>query len=101
MFLGQFATVAGGQNNIASGESASIGGGQNNIASVDLAAIGGGGYNQASGYASIIAADVHGQRQYIQFMHGGVVGVAAKDGAFLWRYDEPANGQHGTDEGET
>src|SRR5439155_11700566 len=44
------------------------------------------------GYASIIAADVHGRRQYIQFMHGGVVGVSAKDGAFLWRYDEPANG---------
>src|SRR5438445_330009 len=41
-----------------------------------------------AGYASLIAADVHGQRQYIQFMHGGVVGVAAKDGTFLWRYDE-------------
>jgi outer membrane protein assembly factor BamB len=43
-------------------------------------------------YASAIAADVEGQRQYIQFLQGGVVGVAAKDGKFLWRYENPANG---------
>jgi outer membrane protein assembly factor BamB len=43
-------------------------------------------------YSSIIAADVDGQRQYIQFLRGGVVGVSAKDGKFLWRYDRPANG---------
>ena len=43
-------------------------------------------------YASIIAADVDGQRQYIQFLGHGVVGVAAADGKFLWRYDSPANG---------
>jgi outer membrane protein assembly factor BamB len=43
-------------------------------------------------YASAIAADVDGQRQYIQFLRGGVVGVAAKDGQFLWRYENPANG---------
>jgi outer membrane protein assembly factor BamB len=46
----------------------------------------------AAGYASIIAADVGGQRQYVQFLSGGVVGVAAEDGRFLWRYDKPANG---------
>src|SRR5207244_125363 len=45
-----------------------------------------------AGFASAIAADVHGVRQYIQFMGGGVVSVAAKDGTFLWRYDAPANG---------
>lgn len=43
-------------------------------------------------YASCIAADVDGQRQYIQFLGGGVVGVAANDGRFLWRYNNPANG---------
>ena len=43
-------------------------------------------------YSSAIAADVDGQRQYIQYVVGGVVGVAAKDGRFLWRYNHPANG---------
>jgi outer membrane protein assembly factor BamB len=42
-------------------------------------------------YSSIIAADVDGQRQYIQFVRGGVVGLAG-DGRFLWRYDHPHNG---------
>ncbi|MGV3724215.1 MAG: PQQ-binding-like beta-propeller repeat protein [Actinomycetota bacterium] len=42
-------------------------------------------------YASAIIADVFGERQYLQFLAGGVVGVAAKDGAFRWRYNEPAN----------
>jgi outer membrane protein assembly factor BamB len=46
----------------------------------------------AAQYASVIAADIAGQRQYIQFVQGGIVGVAASDGAFLWRYDAPANG---------
>jgi outer membrane protein assembly factor BamB len=43
-------------------------------------------------YASAITADVGGVRQYIQFLHGGVVAVAAQDGTFLWRYNQPANG---------
>ncbi|MFN3649804.1 MAG: PQQ-binding-like beta-propeller repeat protein [Armatimonadota bacterium] len=43
-------------------------------------------------YASAIAAEVDGVRQYIQFLHGGVVGVAAEDGRFLWRYNRPASG---------
>jgi outer membrane protein assembly factor BamB len=46
----------------------------------------------AAAYSSAIAADVDGQRQYIQYVTGGVVGVAAKDGRFLWRYNHPANG---------
>lgn len=45
-----------------------------------------------AGYASAIAADVQGQRQYLQFLSGGVLGVAAEDGTFLWRYKGPANG---------
>jgi outer membrane protein assembly factor BamB len=43
-------------------------------------------------YSSVIAADVAGQREYIQFLQRGMVGVAARDGKFLWRYDKPANG---------
>jgi outer membrane protein assembly factor BamB len=44
-----------------------------------------------AGYSSVIAADVQGVRQYIQFMGRGVVGMAAADGKFLWRYDKPHN----------
>jgi outer membrane protein assembly factor BamB len=43
-------------------------------------------------YSSVIAADVDGQRQYIQLLRGGVVAVAAEGGKFLWRYNKPANG---------
>jgi outer membrane protein assembly factor BamB len=43
-------------------------------------------------YASAIVADVAGLRQYVQFLGDGLVGVAAADGRFLWRYDKPANG---------
>jgi outer membrane protein assembly factor BamB len=42
-------------------------------------------------YSSIIAASVEGQRQYIQFLSGGVVGLS-DEGKFLWRYDQPHNG---------
>lgn len=43
-------------------------------------------------YSSIITANINGERQYVQFMGRGVVGVAANDGTFLWRFDKPANG---------
>ncbi len=43
-------------------------------------------------YSSVIAAKINGQPQYVQFLRRGVVGVAATDGKFLWRYDSPANG---------
>jgi outer membrane protein assembly factor BamB len=43
-------------------------------------------------YASAIVAEVGGLRQYVQFLGRGVVGVAADDGRFLWRYNRPANG---------
>jgi outer membrane protein assembly factor BamB len=33
-------------------------------------------------------ATVGGVKQYIQFLGGGLVGVAAKDGKLLWRYDK-------------
>jgi outer membrane protein assembly factor BamB len=41
-------------------------------------------------YSSCIAADVGGQRQIIQFTHGGVIGIAAKDGKFLWKNNHAA-----------
>jgi len=42
-------------------------------------------------YASVIAIDFEGQRQYVQLTQKAVVGVAAADGKFLWRYNRPAN----------
>jgi len=45
-------------------------------------------------YSSAIAFDFDGQREYVQFTAEAVVGVAASDGTFLWRYDAPAN-SHG------
>ena len=36
-------------------------------------------------YSSIIAADINGQRQYIQRSLTNVVGIAAKDGDMLWK----------------
>jgi outer membrane protein assembly factor BamB len=46
--------------------------------------------NEAA-YSSIVAADVDGQREYIQFLNGGVVGLTG-EGKFLWRYSAPAAG---------
>lgn len=45
-------------------------------------------------YSSAIAIDFGGQRQYVQLTAKALVGVAASDGRFLWRYDKPAN-EHG------
>jgi outer membrane protein assembly factor BamB len=47
-----------------------------------------------AGYSSIVVADVGGIRQYVTILghSGGVVGVAAKDGKFLWRYNRMVNG---------
>ena len=49
---------------------------------------GGGG---GAAYASAIAIDFEGQRQYVQLISNTLIGVAASDGKFLWRYDKPAN----------
>jgi outer membrane protein assembly factor BamB len=43
-------------------------------------------------YSSIIAARLAGRDQFVQFTAQGVIGVAAADGKFLWRWDAPANG---------
>lgn len=44
-----------------------------------------------AGYSSVIAVDFEGQRQYVQLTGTMVLGVAAADGKFLWRYNRPAN----------
>jgi hypothetical protein len=50
-----------------------------------------GGGDSGAGYASTIAIDFEGQRQYVQLTSKALIGVAASDGKFLWRYDRPAN----------
>ncbi|MBN1818819.1 MAG: PQQ-like beta-propeller repeat protein [Sedimentisphaerales bacterium] len=52
---------------------------------------GGRGGGGGASYASVIAIDFEGQRQYVQLTARTLVGVAASDGKFLWRYDKPAN----------
>jgi len=51
----------------------------------------GGFARSGAAYASAIAIDLDGQRQYVQLTATALVGVAASDGKFLWRYDRPAN----------
>jgi outer membrane protein assembly factor BamB len=38
-------------------------------------------------YSSWSLAVVGGQRVYVQFVEGGLIGIDAESGAFLWRYD--------------
>ena len=57
---------------------------------------GGGGGGRRFGesgaaYASAIAIDFEGQRQYVQFTSKTLAGVSASDGSLLWRYDKPSN----------
>ncbi len=48
-----------------------------------------------AGYASMIKATIAGVAQYVQLTADGVVGVDARDGRFLWRYDAPAHTKYG------
>ncbi len=43
-------------------------------------------------YSSLIAVDFGGTRQYVNYVHTGVVSVSAKDGSPLWGFRESANG---------
>ncbi len=43
-------------------------------------------------YASVIVVTTGGIKQYVQFLAKGLVGVDAKTGKFLWRYDKTAIG---------
>ena len=43
-------------------------------------------------YASVIVVEAGGRKQYVQFLAKGLVGVDAKTGQFLWRYDATGKG---------
>ena len=45
-----------------------------------------------AGYASAIVVEAAGRKQYVQFLGKGVVGVDAKTGQFLWRYEQTSKG---------
>ncbi|MHB8972650.1 MAG: PQQ-binding-like beta-propeller repeat protein [Pirellulaceae bacterium] len=45
-----------------------------------------------SGYATIVAAEIDGVRQYLTIIGRGAIGVAADTGKFLWGYNKIANG---------
>lgn len=51
----------------------------------------GGGGGGAAAYASAIAIDFEGGRQYVQFTATALIGVNATDGEVLWTYEHPAN----------
>src|SRR6185436_5767941 len=46
----------------------------------------------AAAYASAIVVEAGGVKQYVQFLAKGLVGVDAKTGKFLWRYEKTAVG---------
>jgi len=46
----------------------------------------------AAGYASIIVVETGGLRQYVNFVHSGVIGVRADSGQWIWGNDASANG---------
>lgn len=41
-----------------------------------------------AGYASLVVADAGGMRHYVAYTGGGLFGINAKNGEFLWRYDK-------------
>jgi len=44
---------------------------------------------QPSGhYAATVVMEVGGIRQYVSFLQGGLIGIAAEDGRLLWRYNK-------------
>ena len=45
-----------------------------------------------AGYASPVVAEVKGVRLYITWLGSGLVGVAARDGKLLWKYERNRNG---------
>jgi outer membrane protein assembly factor BamB len=43
-------------------------------------------------YSSAVAVQTGAAKQYVQFLQKGLVGIDARNGTLLWRYDEPATG---------
>ena len=56
-----------------------------NGAPVWKAAVPGG---DAAGYSSLVVVDTGGVKQYVAYTANGLVGLNAKDGKFLWRYEK-------------
>jgi outer membrane protein assembly factor BamB len=48
--------------------------------------------NPRPAYASAIAIDFAGQRQYVHFTAKALIGISAADGKFLWQFTRVANG---------
>jgi outer membrane protein assembly factor BamB len=46
-------------------------------------------FTDSAHYASIVAADLNGGRQYIQLTAQSIVGISAKDGSVLWKSSFP------------
>jgi outer membrane protein assembly factor BamB len=46
---------------------------------------------EEAAYASIVIGEVDGIKQYIQFLGKGLVGIEAKSGKVLWRYNKTSN----------
>jgi outer membrane protein assembly factor BamB len=46
----------------------------------------------AAAYSSAIVTEAAGRKQYVQFLDKGVVGIDAKTGQFLWRYEKTSTG---------
>ena len=44
--------------------------------------------SDSAGYAATVISEAGGVRQYVLFLSRGLVGLAASDGRFLWRYDK-------------
>jgi hypothetical protein len=91
----QCATVSGGFNNVASGESTTIGGGSSNVASMSYGAIGGGQFNVASGWAATVAGGyMNTASAFGAMVPGGEGNVAQGDHSFAagWRAKANANG---------
>ena len=84
--------MAGGSGAGAGGFGGFPGGGQGGPGGFGGGRGGSGGFGGGgAAYASPIAIDFDGQRQYVQLTARALIGVAASDGKFLWRYDKPAN----------
>lgn len=47
--------------------------------------------SRGAAYASVIAIDAAGQRQYVAYTAGTLAGVAPADGKVLWKYDRAAS----------
>ena len=70
------------------------GGPKNTIAALDKTSgklVWGSPVGDPAAYSSVIKVTIGASKQYVNLTKRGVIGVAANDGKFLWRYDAPAS----------